>query len=116
LDQIYDLGNNGIWVFVLVTCLLGGAGAYLSGQAIAQTWRPYWQVPIYMFGIAFGVRFIHYALFAGPLLSMPSFAIDYLVTVVAAFSGYRIVRAGQMASQYGWLFERAGPFGWRRKA
>jgi hypothetical protein len=116
MDQIYDLGGNGIWVFLLVTCVLGGAGAYLSGRAIAQTWRPYWHLPIYMVGLAFAVRFIHHALFAGPILSLPSLAIDYLVTVAAAFAGYRIVRAGQMASQYGWLFERAGPIGWRRRA
>jgi hypothetical protein len=116
MGQVYDLGGNGPWVFILVTCLLGGTGAYLSGRAIAQTWRPHWQVPLYMLGIAAGVRFIHYALFAGPLLSGPSFVVDYTVAVVAAFAGYRIVRAGQMGAQYGWLFERAGPFGWRRKA
>jgi hypothetical protein len=116
MDQIYDLGDNGIWVFVLVTCLLGGAAGYLSGQAIAQTWRPYWQVPLYMLGIAFGVRFLHHALFAGPMLSAPSFVVDYIIMVVAGSTGYRIVRAGQMGAQYGWLFERAGPFGWRRKS
>ena len=116
MDQIYDLGGNGIWVFILVTCLLGGAGAYLSGRAMAQTWRPFWHLPLYVLGIAAGVRFVHHALFEGPVLSLPSFMIDYIVTVVAASAGYRIVRAGQMGSQYGWLFERAWPFGWRRKA
>jgi hypothetical protein len=116
MGQIYDLGENGPWVFILVTCLLGGAAAYLSGRAIGQTWRPYWQVPLYAVGIAAGVRFIHHALFAGPILSAPSFVVDYIITVVVASIGYRIVRAGQMGSQYGWLFERAGPFGWRRKS
>ncbi|MFZ1102547.1 MAG: DUF6867 family protein [Hyphomicrobiaceae bacterium] len=116
MGHIYDLGGNGIWVFILVTCLLGGAGAYHSGRAMAQTWRPWWQVPLYMLGIAASVRFIHYALFTGPLLSAPSLVVDYIVTVVAASAGYRIVRAGQMGAQYGWLFERAGPLGWRRRA
>jgi hypothetical protein len=83
---------------------------------VAQTWRPYWQVPIYMLGIACAVRFMHYALFQGPLLSAQSLVVDYLVAVVSASIGYRIVRAGQMGAQYGWLFARAGPFGWRRKA
>jgi hypothetical protein len=95
---------------------LGGAAAYLSGRAMAQTWRPYWQVPLYMVGIAAGVRFVHHALFEGPVLSAPSFAVDYVVMVVAASAGYRIVRAGQMADQYGWLLVRAGPFRWRRRA
>jgi hypothetical protein len=116
MDPIYDLGENSIWVFILVTFLLGGAAAYLTGRAMAQTWRPYWQVPLYMLGIAASARFGHYALFQGPLLSAPSFVVDYIVTVVAASAGYRIVRARQMASQYRWLFERAGPLGWRRRA
>src|SRR5262245_46976804 len=116
MGQLYDLGGNGIWVFVLVTCILGGAGAFLSGRALAQTWRPYWHLPLYMLGIAAGVRFIHHALFGGPMLSAPSLAVDYFIMVVAGSIGYRIVRAGQMGSQYCWLFDRAGPFGWRRKA
>jgi uncharacterized protein DUF6867 len=115
MDQLYDLGDNGVWVFILVTCVLGGAGAFVSGRAMAQTWRPYRHIPLYMLGIAAGVRFVHYALFTGPLLSAPSFVVDYIVTVVAASAGYRMVRAGQMGSQYGWLFERTGPLGWRRR-
>jgi hypothetical protein len=116
MDQLYDLGGNGPWVFLLVTCLLGGAGAFVSGRAMAQTWRPFWQVPLYMLGIAAGVRFIHHALFDEVLLSAWNFTVDFIVAVVAASAGYRLVRADQIARQYGWLFERAGPFGWRRKA
>ena len=29
-------------VFVLVSILMGGGAAYLSGRAIAATWRPLW--------------------------------------------------------------------------
>lgn len=115
MGQLYDLGGNGPWVFLLVTVLLGGTGAFLSGRALAQTWRPYWMVPLYMLGMAGGVRFIHYALFGGPLLSLQNFAVDFVVAALAASAGYRSVRAAQMGAQYGWLFERAGPFGWRRK-
>jgi hypothetical protein len=114
--MLYDLGGNGPWVFILVTCVLGGSAAYLSGRAMAQTWRPYWQVPVYMLGVAAGVRFVHHALFAGPIMSLPSLAVDYIVVTLLASAGYRLVRAGQMGAQYGWLFERSGPFGWRRKA
>jgi hypothetical protein len=116
MGGLYDLGENGLWVFILVTCLLGGGAAYLSGRAMAQTWRPYWHLPLYMLGLAAIIRFVHHALFGGPLSSAPSLVVDYIVAVATASAGYRIVRAGQMASQYGWLFERAGPFGWRRKA
>ena len=115
MDQLYDLAGNGFWVFLLVTVTMGGLAAFLSGRALAQTWRPFWMVPLYMLGIAGGVRFMHHALFGGPLLSLQNFAIDLIVALAAASAGYRLVRAGQMAAQYGWLFERTGPFGWRRK-
>jgi hypothetical protein len=51
-----------------------------------------------------------------PLLAVRGVNSFYLVTILAASAGYRIVRAGQMATRYGWLFDRAGPFGWRRKS
>jgi hypothetical protein len=109
---IYEDGNA--WVFLLVTIAIGGGAAFVSGRVIAQTWRPFWQVPLYMLGIAAGVRFLHYALFDEVLLSAGNLATDFAVALIAASAGYRLVRAGQMARQYGWLFRRAGPFGWRR--
>jgi len=110
--RIYE--DGGAWVFLLVTIVIGGGAAFVSGRAIAQTWRPFWHIPFYMLGIAAGVRFLHYALFWEVLLSLRNFATDFAVAFLAAAAGYRMVRAEQMAHQYGWLFRRAGPFGWRR--
>jgi hypothetical protein len=110
--RIYEDGGG--WAFLLLTIVIGGAAGFISGRAIAQTWRPFWQVPFYMLGIAAGVRFFHFALFGEVLLSARNFAVDFAVAVVSASLGYRLVRAGQMARQYGWLFRRAGPLGWRR--
>jgi hypothetical protein len=109
---IYE--DGGAWVFLLLTIVIGGGAAFVSGRVIAQTWRPFWQVPLYMLGIAAGVRFLHYALFDEVLLSARNLATDFAVALIAASAGYRLVRAGQMARQYSWLFRRAGPFGWRR--
>ena len=53
-------------VFLLVTVVLGGGAAWLSGRAIAATWRPWWQVPLYMLILGAAVRFFHFALFDGP--------------------------------------------------
>ena len=86
----------------------------VSGKAIAQTWRPYWHVPLYMLPLAATIRFCHFALFQEPLISLKSFAVDFLVALVAASFGYRLLRAGQMARQYGWLFRRRGLLSWRR--
>jgi hypothetical protein len=113
LAGLYDSGDNGVGTFVLVTILMGGLAAYASGKAIAQTWRPYWHVPLYMLAVAAAVRFCHFALFEEPLLSLPSYIVDFAVALAVASVGYRFVRARQMAVQYAWLFRRSGPLGWR---
>ena len=113
--MIYDSsGDDALWIFVLVTILMGGGAAYLSGKAIAQTWRPFWHVPLYMLPLAATIRFFHFALFQEPLISWKSFAVDFVVALIAASFGYRLVRAGQMARQYGWLYRRRGLLSWRR--
>jgi hypothetical protein len=112
---LYDGSDNVLWTFLLVTVAMGGSAAYLSGKAIAQTWRPYWHVPLYMLLLGAAVRFCHYALFHEPLLAANSYAVDVLVALLAASLGYRLVRARQMTGQYGWLFRRSGPLGWRRR-
>lgn len=107
-------GDNLLLTVPLVTFGMGASAAYLSGKAIAQTWRPFWQVPLYMLALAAAVRFCHFALFQEPLVSLPSYIADFIVTFLAAAVGYRIVRARQMATQYGWLFRPRGLLGWRR--
>ena len=113
---LYESGANGLWIFMLVTVAMGGSAAFLSGQAIAQTWRPFWHIPVYMLAIAGLVRFFHFALFDEPMLALKNFLVDYVLMLAAAALGYRLVRAQQMARQYGWLFRRAGMLGWRRRA
>jgi uncharacterized membrane protein len=101
--------------FLLVTVALGGGAAWLAGRALAIKWRPYWHVVGYMLLFAGAVRFIHYALFGGTLVSPHYYAVDAAVVVLAASLGFRIMRTRQMTSQYRWLYERRGPFFWRRR-
>ena len=61
--------------FVLLTVCIGGWAAWRTGQAQAQSWAPAWPVVAYTAVLAAAVRFLHFALFSGPLLS----PIDYLV-------------------------------------
>jgi hypothetical protein len=110
--NFYGGGENGLWTFLLVTVVMGGLAAYASGRAIAQTWRPFWHVPLYMLAIAAGVRFCHFALFEETLFSMRSYLTDFAIAFASASLGYRLVRARQMAVQYGWLFRRRGLLGW----
>jgi hypothetical protein len=101
--------------FLLVTVFLGGGAAYLVGRAIAYTWAPIRMLVVYTALLTAAVRFIHYALFHGTLLSLQYFVVDLAILAVLAALGYRITRASQMASQYGWLYKRAGPLAWRRR-
>src|SRR5207302_9265333 len=78
--------------FLLVTVALGGGAAWLSGRAIAQTWRPWWSVIAYMLILGLAVRFIHFALFSGTLLSLHFYAVDTAVALLFASLGFRLTR------------------------
>ena len=91
------------WDFLVVTLLLGSAAAFASGRAIAETWRPLWQVPLYMVPLAAGVRFVQYAVFKSPLLSTGRALADLAVLTAFAVAGFHLTRRAQMARQYGWL-------------
>ncbi len=106
-------GGKGILPFVLVTLLIGGGAAWRTGQAIAQSWGALWAVVACTALIAAAVRFLHYALFNGTLLSLPSFLVDFAILAVIALLAYRIRRARHMTEQYAWMFERSGPLTWR---
>jgi hypothetical protein len=107
--------ENSLGVFVLVTVVLGGGAAWLAGRAVAATWRPWWQVVIYMLILGAVVRFIHFSLFGGTLLSLHYYAVDSAVCLIAGFFGFRAARAAQMVTQYRWINTPDGPLGWRRK-
>jgi hypothetical protein len=110
---LYEEGSFG--VFLLVTIILGGGAAWLTGRAIADTWRQPWQVGLYMLLLGATVRFIHMALFGGTLLSLHYYLVDTAVCLAFGYAGFRAARAAQMARQYGWLIERQGAMRWRRK-
>jgi hypothetical protein len=102
-------------VFVLVTLILGGGAAALAGRAVAATWRPWWQVVIYSLILGLAVRFIHFSLFYGTLLSPHYYVIDAACCLVFACLGFRSARAAQMVGQYYWINEPNGPLRWRHR-
>jgi len=102
-------------VFVLVTVILGGGAAWLAGRAVAVTWRPWWQVVFYALILGDAVRFIHFALFGGTLLSVHYYAVDCAVCLASGFFGFHAARAAQMVAQYPWINAPDGPLRWRRK-
>jgi hypothetical protein len=112
LDRLY--AGETIGHIVLVTGLLGGSAAWLSGRAIAATWRPPWQVAIAMLLVAAAARFIHFALFQGNLLSVTSYAADACIFLMLGLLAWRSTRAAQVVRQYPWLYARTGPLSWRK--
>jgi len=107
--------ENSLGIFVLVTILLGGGASWLAGRAVAMTWRPWWQVVVYMLILGAAVRFIHFSLFGGTLLSLHYYAVDSAACLVAGFLGFRVARAEQMVTQYRWINMAKGVLGWRRR-
>jgi hypothetical protein len=112
-DLLYEEHSFG--VFLLVTIILGGGAAALTGRAIAATWRPWWQVVAYGFVLGAAVRFIHFSLYGGTFLSPHYYLVDTTVCLAFGFLGFRAARTSRMVSQYRWLNEPAGLMRWRRK-
>jgi hypothetical protein len=113
----YDLpASNGTLAFLLLTLFVGGGAAWRTGQAVAQSWQPFWPGAAYTALIAAAVRFLHYALFGGVLLSLPSYLIDLAILMVIALAAHRMRRTRHMTEQYSWLFERVSPFLWRDRS
>jgi hypothetical protein len=107
-------------IFVGITLILMGGGAIMVGQAIAATWRPFWQVVFYCILLGFSARFLSLSLFYGdPFFRIPDWAygtvIDSVVLVIYGLLAYRITRVGRMVAQYPWLYDRQGLFIYREK-
>lgn len=90
-------------VFLLVSVAMGGGAAWLAGRAVAQTWRPAWHLIAYMLVLGAAVRFFHFALFGGTLLSPQYYCVDTTIALALAGAGFRVMRGRQMARQYGFL-------------
>ena len=111
-------------VFIGVVVVLGGGTAFLMGQAIAQAWSPWWHNVVYGAMLAVAVQFLSYALFDGAFFvasiassqappfgtAMAGYLSNAVVIIAVALFAYRITLAHKMASQYPWLYERAGLF------
>ena len=113
MDELY--GSETLLQIILVTGVIGGGAAFLAGRAIAQTWRPFWSVLVYMAMLGAAVRFVHFALFEATLLSLPSYTVDTAYLVAIGALAWRLTRAAQMATQYYWLYERTGLLTWRER-
>jgi len=114
LEQVELLGAD--WVtFILFSCGMMGFLAFMSGAALAKTWRPLWQTVPYAVLLGVAQRFLVFALFLGDLWSLSGYLIGTAVLLVVAVAAYYLTLTRQMVAQYPWLHERTGPFTWQRK-
>ena len=109
------LSDDGWRVFLVLTVILGGGAAFLSGRGLSRSWRPFSHVFFYVALLAGAIRFFHYALFNGALLSPYYYLVTYAVLLAAACLGFRSMRTTQMVTQYRWLYERTSPLTWRSR-
>jgi hypothetical protein len=114
--MIEDLLGDSFGEFIGVTLVLFGAAAFMTGQALAQTWRPLWQMLPYGGMLAAANRFLSWAMFGGTLISPVGFIIDAIIMIVIGAVAYRLTLAHKMAKQYPWLYVRSGLFSWRVRA
>ena len=91
--------------------------AWRTGKSAANGWGEIWpNVVISTLLLGIGVRFIHHALFNGPMLSLRFYAIDTVILMFFSILAFRHMRAKQMATNYYWLYEKSGPFAWKKKS
>ncbi len=102
------------WVFSVLVAMWFAAA--MTGQGLANTWQPIWQAACYCFLLAFADRFLVFALFDGELLSLGGFVVDTLILIVLGVIAHRLTMVRRMVTQYPWIYERAGLFGWRDKS
>ncbi|HSH06893.1 MAG TPA: hypothetical protein VLA41_04460 [Burkholderiales bacterium] len=110
------LYGGGLGVFIGVTLCVMGFAAYMTGQAVANTWKPAWHAIAYALLLGCADRFLAYALFDGELLSPAGYVLDTAVLTAIALLAFRIAQARKMVQQYPWLYARSGPFSWREKS
>lgn len=109
------LVEQNIWVFLILTVVFGGGAAFLAGRGLASKWRPVWAAVLAMVPLTLGLRFLHYALFGADLTSLHYLITDFLILLALCLVGYRMTIAKKMVRQYPWLYEAAGPLGWKSK-
>ncbi len=113
--MIEDVLGASVPVFLIVTFILFGGAAFLTGQALALGWRPVWKTIPMSLLLGCGERFITWALFHGTLLSLSGYLIHTPILLLICIGAHQVTKARKMVSQYPWLYRRNGLFGWEPK-
>ena len=100
---------------MVVYCFFG----FMTGQGLADTWRPKWMIVLYGILLSLGARLSMLVLFSRHLGSVGNEAIEFVIlsVVIAGCTAlaFRLTLARKMVAQYPWLYQRRGLLGWREK-
>jgi ABC-type uncharacterized transport system permease subunit len=103
-------------VWIGITVVVMGFAAFMTGHALANTWRPRWQAVVYCVLLGLVDRFLIWALFRGEPWLVTGYVIDTAFLVALGLLSYRLTETRKMVTQYPWLYERAGLLSWRAKS
>jgi hypothetical protein len=102
--------------FLFVTVIIGGGMAWMMGKGAAESWRTVRDVVLYSLLLGIAVRFIHHALFNGTMFVVQYYVVDTIILMALAVLGFLYTRTRQMTEKYYWLYEKSGPFSWKKKS
>lgn len=113
---IEPIVGSSVSVFLGLSVILFGAVAWMTGRALARSWKRVWVIAPYSLLLGLGARFLTYALFAGRLLSLTGYLASTAVILLVMLFAYRLYLVQQMLRQYPWMYERYRLLTWRAKA
>ncbi len=108
------LGSS-LGVFIGLNVILFGIASWMTGGALAESWKSLWPALPYSLLLSLGSRFLTYALFDGEFLAASGYVVSAVVLWFIMFIAYRLNRARLMVQQYPWMYERRWLFAWRAK-
>ena len=108
-----DVLGGPVGAYLGLVVVIAGFAAFLTGQAVAGSWKPVWQLLPYGLLLAVAARFLFFALFKGELLAFPGFLVDAALMIAIALFAWRVTNVRKMVSQYPWLYRRTGLLAYR---
>lgn len=101
--------------YAFINLVLSGGAVWITGHAIAVSWKPLWHVLGYALLLSFATRFVLFALFEAELLSGIGLLVTLALLAAMGVLSFRLNRARKMVLQYPWLYVRSGLLGWRSR-
>lgn len=102
-------------VFLILTVIMCGGAAMRTGQELARSWKPAWQVVAAAAGLAAADRFLVFALFNGSLLNPLYYLVAFAVIALIGVVAWKMAQVASFVRQYPWRYERVSLFAMREK-